>query len=446
MRKWQIHLLTVANCVFYAFNMPSLLFLLMFSMLSNSIISYRMDHTENKKPLLVFGVIMNVLLLSHYKYTPFLVETFFPESIIQSSSLLTGATSLIFPVGISFYTFQGISLLVSTYKGQNKDLQKTSFWVHFIDTCFYISFFPQLVAGPIERAQTFIPQIKEKFFKEIDWEGAIQTLILGYFLKTVIADSLSSLTAPLNTDVVYVRSSWNLIILSLSYGFQMFADFAGYSIIAMGLARLFGYQLTVNFNYPLIAESMTEFWKRWHITLSNWFREYLYIPLGGNRKGIPRWYFNLFFVTLVSGIWHGNTLNFLLWGIMHGVVLITELYLGRKFSYRPPSLLRIIWIVAFFNVTILLYLVKDLSQMQILIENIMNNWNYADNARSRIATYTSVLVLPIIIMHVHAYLVKYEYQIYVKHLKTLKPIYLAIMLVAILLARGPEAEFIYFQF
>lgn len=446
-KQWQVHLLIAANCFFYAYYTPELLFLLLFSMISNAAFSHKIHYSTKKykKNWLRFGVIVNLTTLVFFKYTPLFVHTLFGEMSINNSENLTFLSNVILPIGISFYTFQGISLIVNTYRNDEHTLIVDSFGKHLIRTCFYISFFPQLIAGPIERSNTFMPQIKGKAFSNIDWEKAITTLIQGFFLKVFIADNLSTYTSFLNTAFVYDRSSLNLILLTFGYCFQIFADFAGYSLIALGLAKLFGYNLSMNFNYPFVSGSFSEFWKRWHISLSTWFKEYLYIPLGGNRVSSSRIYFNIFIVMALSGFWHGNTYNYLLWGVLHGLILIIEIILERITSYRPPFIVRATFIFNYVTLCFLLFVITDIHQVSLIWDAVIHNFNLSDHPIYRINEYVIVLITPVVLLHLNHYFSNRNTN-YSKISNSLRPIFYAIMLFFTILSTGPKTEFIYFQF
>ncbi|MFN9911764.1 MAG: MBOAT family O-acyltransferase, partial [Pirellulaceae bacterium] len=219
-----------------------------------------------------------------------------------------------------FYTFHGISLLVDVFRGRNLETfeRDKSLYRHLADTLLYLVFFPQLIAGPIIKAKEFYPQVTLKSIRQVDYQGSVRLLILGLFLKTVVADNLSEQTFWIAYPYFLGKSSADLLLLLYGYSAQIFADFAGYSLIAIGLARLLGYQLPDNFHFPYLASSIGEFWRRWHISLSSWLCDYLYIPLGGNQKGAVRTYFNLIIVMFLGGLWHGAAWSFAIWGLWHG--------------------------------------------------------------------------------------------------------------------------------
>ncbi|HMG66196.1 MAG TPA: MBOAT family O-acyltransferase, partial [Chitinophagaceae bacterium] len=303
----QLLVLIAASIIFYGYFKPSLLFLLAFSGAVNVITSYFVSYGAPKYRLFLasVGVIVNLAVLAFFKYSPLIATSFFDTGHGIGAFLLT----IHLPIGISFFTFEGISLVVDTYKGHKddkfKNLVHESFAIHIRNSFFFIVFFPHLVSGPILKAHDFIPQIGQKFFKHIEWNYCFRLLVAGYFLKLVVADNLNDFTSSLIYPGFMSFSTLDLISMLLGYSFQIFADFAGYSLIALGLASLFGYRLMQNFNFPYISASFSEFWRRWHISLSTFLKEYLYFPLGGNRKGKLRTYINLFITMVLGGLWYG---------------------------------------------------------------------------------------------------------------------------------------------
>ena len=338
LRSAQIVLLTLASLYFYAFDQPKLVLLLLLSISINAISSYGLIQAKTRTVRLAWawlGVGANLAVLLFFKYGPLAGRTLGLENA-SDGSLGFLLIHMPLPIGISFFTFQGISLVVDVYRHTDQGMEQRahgSFWLHFRDTAFFKAFFPQLVAGPIVKAHIFYPQIGEKKFRSIEWEQALGTMIIGYFLKMVVADNLKDLTFWISFPYFKTYSSFTLLVLLFGYSIQIFADFAGYSLIAIGVGRLFGYELTRNFNFPYISQSLSEFWRRWHISLSSWLRDYLYIPLGGNRFGSARTYLNLMVVMALGGLWHGASWSYAIWGIYHGLGLALE----RALQAGKPS-------------------------------------------------------------------------------------------------------------
>ena len=267
------------------------------------------------------SIVANVGVLAFFKYYNFFVENV--NELLHSIGLVTYEVpflSIILPIGLSFHTFQAMSYTIEVYRGKHAAER------HFGIYALYVMFYPQLVAGPIERPQNILHQFHEK--KHPDYKNitdGLKLMMWGMFKKVVIADRLANLTDPVfNFPDKY--SPLALAIAAIFFSFQIFCDFSGYSDIAIGSARVMGFKLMKNFDKPYHSKSISEFWTRWHISLSSWFRDYLYIPLGGDRVSIPRWYFNLFFVFLVSGFWHGANWTFIAWGAIHGFYLMFAIW------------------------------------------------------------------------------------------------------------------------
>lgn len=347
-KAWQVTVALLASVVFYGWEDPKLIGLLAISCVGNSIATARIiQHKVAGEDALVKrwtarAVVMNLALLAIFKYLPF-VAGMIPN---MPRDWVKYLKSIPLPIGISFYTFHGISMIVDVSRGQvtregDALLSKGGRFAKGVrDIGFYLLFFPQLVAGPIVKAKEFWPQIVAKRIKDIPWRLVVRALIIGYFLKIFVADNLAEQTGFLTRGSTYVANSspLNLVPLLYCYSMQIFADFAGYSLIAIGLAAMFGYRFPSNFDYPYLSTSVTEFWRRWHMSLSAWLRDYLYIPLGGNRKGAARTYVNLFLVMFLGGLWHGAEWKFALWGCLHGLFLAIERFTsGLRNTKRSPS-------------------------------------------------------------------------------------------------------------
>lgn len=320
----KILFLTVCSFYFYYKTNGFYFLLILFVIVSDFGLAYYMGKLSAKwmrKTLLVIAVMVDLGLLAYFKYTNFLVElgsTFFSQPFSPLDILL--------PVGISFFTFQSISYVVDVYRGIIKPLHS------LLDFAFYVSFFPQLVAGPIVRAKDFIPQIHtQRPLLEKDWAKAFTLILGGLFKKCIISDYISINFVDRIFDAPALYSGVENLFAVYGYAIQIYCDFSGYSDIAIGIALLFGYRLGLNFNMPYKSASITEFWHRWHISLSSWLKDYLYISLGGNRKGKLRMYFNLLITMLLGGLWHGASIRFILWGALHGLFLIIHKYMMSCF-------------------------------------------------------------------------------------------------------------------
>ena len=311
----------VASYVFYGWWDWRFLSLIIFSSVVDYIVGQQLDKQEkplNRKLLLATSLVVNLGLLFYFKYTNFFIASFVDAFTLLGHPISISPLNIVLPVGISFYTFQTLSYSIDIYKRQFKP---TNDIVAFFA---FVAFFPQLVAGPIERASHLLPQFSRIYtFDRNQVRSGLQLMLWGFIKKMVIADRLALLVNEVYNNTA-AHSGTDYTIATLFFTFQIYCDFSGYSDIAIGLARTMGFDLMKNFDSPYFSKSITEFWRRWHISLSLWFRDYLYIPLGGSKKGKYRTYANLFIVFLVSGLWHGASLNFVIWGAIHGSIIVIE--------------------------------------------------------------------------------------------------------------------------
>jgi alginate O-acetyltransferase complex protein AlgI len=317
--KFRAHLLLAASCFFYAFFKWEYIFILAFTIVIDYYAGIWIGKTSGKKKkwALAISIIANLGVLILFKYYYFILDNF--NAVIWKVGIhehYDPLWDILLPIGLSFHTFQAMSYTIEVYRG-NQKVER-----NFIVYALYVMFYPQLVAGPIERPQNVLWQFYEKHsFNFQKAKSGLRLMLWGMFKKMVIADNLSVIVTKVYGDVHSYQGA-PLILTTVLYAFQIYTDFSGYSDIALGSARVMGFDLMKNFDRPYIAKSISEFWRRWHISLSTWFRDYLYIPLGGNRAGNFRKYFNLFIVFMASGIWHGTSWNFVIWGALHGIYLI----------------------------------------------------------------------------------------------------------------------------
>lgn len=305
---------TLFSYYFYYKSSGTYFFLLAVVTVGDFLIAHFMDRTTTRwrrKVWVVLSLLINLGLLFYFKYTNFLGNFF---------ASLTGATftatDIFLPVGISFFTFQSLSYTIDVYRKEIKPL------TNLLDYAFYVSFFPQLVAGPIVRAKDFIPQIRRPLFVSNEMFGrGIFLIVSGLFKKTIISDYISINFVERIFDNPTLYSGVENLMGVYGYALQIYCDFSGYSDMAIGIALLLGFHFNINFDSPYKSASITEFWRRWHISLSSWLRDYLYISLGGNRKGKIRQYTNLIITMFLGGLWHGASWNFVLWGALHGIML-----------------------------------------------------------------------------------------------------------------------------
>jgi len=336
--------LLLSSLVFFAWGGVSYSVLLIFSIIFNYFIGRGIDKHSGSKlssKYLGIGVFLNLIFLGIFKYANFIVENL--NGLLEVLSYKPfGDPGIILPVGISFYTFQAMSYLIDVYR-KEAEVQKNPF-----NLGLYIALFPQLIAGPIVRYHDIAQQIKKRTVDSAIFAYGIRRFIIGLAKKVLLGNSMG-LVADLAFNTPADQLSTPLAWLGLvTYALHIYFDFSGYSDMAIGLGKMFGFTFLENFNYPYVSRSIKEFWRRWHISLSTWFRDYLYVPLGGNRKGNWRTYFNLIIVFFVTGLWHGASWSFVLWGFLHGFFLIVERIGGSRFSglfWRPVQHLYTIFVV-----------------------------------------------------------------------------------------------------
>jgi alginate O-acetyltransferase complex protein AlgI len=316
--KYRYLLLLLSSCYFYMAFVPIYILILGFTILIDYFAGILIEKAEGKrrKQFLIVSLISNILVLAVFKYYNFFNENITQLMLILGYSNPIPYLSILLPIGLSFHTFQAMSYTIEVYRGNQPAVR--NFGIYSL----YVMFYPQLVAGPIERPQNLLHQFTEKhYFDYKRVTNGLKLMVWGLFKKVVIADRLS-----LFVDQVYDHPTnyqgLSLIVATIFFTFQIYCDFSGYSDMALGAAEVMGFKLMQNFKRPYFSKTISEFWKRWHISLSTWFKDYVYIPLGGNRGIKWRWYFNLFIVFLLSGFWHGANWTFVIWGALHGTYLI----------------------------------------------------------------------------------------------------------------------------
>lgn len=440
LKRYQILILTAAGFVFYAYINIYYCLLLIVSISCNLFVKRMIDIYGRSvwgKTWTAIGVCINIFILVFFKYSGLLAETFF--NVGNDNWILL----LPLPLGVSFYTFQGISLLVDSFRNHTEDIRDKN----ILDTICYLSFFPNSVSGPLIKHKYFISQIKEKRIQDIQFTNVFKFLLVGYFLKVCVADNLQNYTFGMQYPYFINRSPVELLLMMFAYSAQIFADFAGYSLIAKGIAGLLGYTLPDNFNFPYIAESFGEFWHRWHITLSNWLRDYIYIPFGGNRKGQIRTYFNLFLIMLIGGIWHGADWKFLLWGALHGSVLAVERYIKdkskRKINNKITNMIKIC--LVFFTVSWLwlFFRLDSVNSVILYTKQMLTGWTNIFNADISLCLFCIFYSIPIAIYHIlHKFSANSKANVW----QAGKVVLYSIMVLALIFNRGTSEAFIYFQF
>jgi len=370
--KYRWALLLLASYYFYMSWKPEYIALIIISTLIDYLCGNQLEKKEGKYPRKLFlwiSLLSNLGILMTFKYLGFFQEIVNELLILMDFGGSENGLNLILPMGISFYTFQTMSYTIDVYNRKIKPEKHLGIFALFV------TFFPQLVAGPIERASNLLPQFRKKIqFDYQDISSGMKLIAWGLFKKVVIADRLSVFV-----DTVYNNPhDYNgipLIIATVFFAFQIYCDFSGYSDIAIGIAKMFGFNLMDNFKRPYHAYSISDFWSRWHISLSTWFRDYCYIPLGGNRVVKWRWYYNLFITFLISGLWHGANWTFIAWGAFHGVLLVIELVLKMKDTPRNSFIKRFRVLLTFTLVCLgwIFFRASNLSDALYIITNLFVN-------------------------------------------------------------------------
>ena len=432
--------IVVASYLFYGWWDWRFLLLIVFSTLLDYVIGLKMitSKTEkSRKLLLTISLITNLGLLFVFKYYHFFIDSFaiaFPY--LTSSNSIFNLT-IILPVGISFYTFQTLSYNIDIYKHK---LKPTS---NFIAFAAFVSFFPQLVAGPIERATHLLPQfLKNRKFNYPQAVTGIQLIAWGFFKKLVIADNAAIIVNGIFNNY-QTQTSTSLILGAILFAFQIYGDFSGYSDIAIGLSRLFGFDLMTNFKFPYLSKNISEFWKRWHISLSTWFRDYVYIPLGGSKTTKQKAIRNILIVFIVSGFWHGANWTFIFWGMIHALLYI-PLFLGS--TLKLPKVIKITWTFLLVTLAWIFFRAKNIKEAFEYIYLIVNN----NNTHNFYLSTRKYLLITCICLSAIVYLLSTEYYFNKRNkYEILLNKYWLILMITITVFLGAfknHASFIYFQF
>lgn len=444
-KKWIILLLS--SYFFYMYWNPIYILLLLVSTFIDFYISLYLTSSNNlfiRKVGLYLSVFLSLLILVSFKYLDFFLDLFKEITIFFGISLGVPHYNILLPMGISFYTFQSLSYVIDVYR---KDISPEK---NFFKFALYISFFPQLVAGPIERAKHLLPQLKKKVFtlKISNIKLGLFYILWGLFQKNVIADNSAFIVDSIFDNSVS-QNGGALLYASILFSFQIYTDFAGYSNMAIGVARLFDIQLTTNFKSPFLAESVTEFWRRWHISLSVWIRDYIYIPLGGNRISKYRTYLNLIVVFVVIGIWHGASFNFIIWGLLHSIVLILE----RLFKFNnstPFFIVRYLKIVLTFTIVSLIFISFRIKNIQFLLDIYYKIFylNWRDFIFYLVDNYSNFAFIGILILLIIEFILKNRSVSCLLKMPKIffYPFCFLLFFMIVLLSRSEGGQFIYFQF
>lgn len=350
--KYKNLILLLFSLIFYFLGEPKYILILILSCFINYYLSKKIGKQQHPKIYLSIALIYNIGSLLIFKYTDFFIS-----NINNLFSTNIPYIHLVMPIGISFYTFQAIGYIVDIYNENHKPAK------NLLNFMTYLCLFPQLVAGPIVRYADIDKSLEQREHNSADFAEGIKRFVIGLSKKVLLANILGELTKSLLTETVV--SSW---LKPIGYTLQIYFDFSGYSDMAIGLGLMFGFKFLENFNYPLISSSVTEFWRRWHISLSSWFRDYVYIPLGGNRVGKLKWLRNIFIVWFLTGFWHGASWNFILWGLYFGIILVIEkIYIGRYIE--KTKILKYIYTTIIVVISFLIFNSNNLTEIFISLKN-----------------------------------------------------------------------------
>ena len=346
--KYKNSVLLLSSLIFYFYGEPKYILLMIFEVLL-AYFSMLIVSKSNNKLLYILTIIIHILLLCIFKYL-----NFFTSNINSIFNINLPLSNIILPIGISFYTFQIISYEIDVYK-KRVNVQK-----NLLKLATYIFMFPQLIAGPIVRYSDIEKELEIRKHSFDNFSYGVERFMIGLFKKVLIANTLGELSNILITSTdISILLYW---IFAISYMLQIYFDFSGYSDIAIGLGRMFGFHFLENFNYPYMATSITDFWRRWHISLSSWFRDYVYIPLGGNRKGAKKQIRNILIVWLLTGLWHGANYTFIVWGLLFGIMLIIEKFILSKYLKNTPYIIKRIYTLFIVLISFVIFKSDNISE------------------------------------------------------------------------------------
>lgn len=448
--RWRWILLLAASFYFYFSYNPWYCLLLIGTSLIDYYAAQKINSSRDqkqKKKWLLLSVISNIGVLVAFKYSIFFLNSIFSLGNFLELSNFSMLQAFIIPAGLSFYTFQSLSYTIDVYRGKYKPNDSYGMFA------LYVSFFPHMVAGPVVRYHSLMPQLYEEHkLPKIEWELATRMIVWGFFKKIVIADRLGEIVTPVFNDVNSYSGS-TLLFSGFLFVVQVYCDLSGYSDIATGVAKYFGINLSLNWRRPLLSKSLIEFWQRNHISITTWFRDYLYIGLGGNRVPYKRWLLNIFLVFLISALWHGANWTFLIWGTMHGVFYIFELLNNeRKKTIKVVPLLGWLYLILFHIISLIAFRALNVGDLFTIYGKFFTSFNAA-NLIPELRKITDIFPLVIaclLILFLFLKELNEEYALFNK-LKIFDPylrsaFYVAVFLVIFLIGKFNANEFIYFQF
>lgn len=454
--KTQNFFILIVSYVFYSFWDWRFLSLIFISTIVDYFIGNYLSKSDNfkfRKRLLILSLLVNLSILGFFKYFNFFVDNFVKTFNFFGYNLDSISLSIILPVGISFYTFQTLSYTIDVYRKKIKSSD------NFIEFASFVSFFPQLVAGPIERASNLLPQFSK--VRKFDYHNAVlglRQILWGLFKKIVIADNCAE-----QVNLIFSQhndlSGSTLLLGAFFFAFQIYGDFSGYSDIAIGVSRLFGFNLKLNFNYPYFSRDVAEFWRRWHISLSTWFRDYLYIPLGGSKVSKSRLIFNVLIVFLVSAFWHGANWTFIAWGLLNALFILPSFFFNKnrinldivaKNSKLPnfKEFINIVFTFFLICLTWIFFRAENITQALEIFGNIFSKSILTIPYYLGIGHTYSLIVLIVFFIVIEWLGRREEFAIHsiLKNYTLIRILFYYLIIALIILFPGNEQEFIYFQF
>lgn len=444
--KYRWVLIFISSCYFYMAFVPKYILILFLIILIDyfSALAIESSSHRKKKWWLVFSLSSNILLLCFFKYFNFLNENLQQVATLFGKDFQPINLNIILPIGLSFHTFQSMSYTIEVYKGKQKAERHMGYFAN------YVLFFPQMVAGPIERYERLGDELKKVHHAVYsNFSDGFRLILFGLFIKMTIADNIAPFVNKVY-DAPQNFTAHEILAAVILFSFQIYADFYGYSTIAVGSAKLLGIHIMDNFKTPYLSKSISEFWSRWHISLSTWFRDYLYIPLGGNKVPLARWSLNILIVFMVSGLWHGANWTFVLWGALHGIVFMLEKYFSKLFSFNVNekwSLMNVVLVFKTFIITSFIWIffrAKDFNNAKQIIYGLFkpHDWSISNTE----LFYPFFFVLLIVLSDVLLYNSRIDLK-----LSSAKPFYrwlvYGVLVFALFALSGTNKfNFIYFQF
>ncbi len=397
---------------------------------------------RTRKTYLIISLCSNIAMLAFFKYFNFFNENFtvFLDLFEQQNPVEN--LNIVLPIGLSFHTFQSMAYTIEVYRGNQRAERHIGYFAN------YVLFFPQMVAGPIERYNRLGNELKKVHrFNYDNFAKGFRLILFGFFAKMVIADNLAPTVNTVYNDPS-IHSSLSIIIAIIFFSFQIYADFLGYSLIAMGAAKLMGVDLIQNFRSPYLSGSVVEFWKRWHISLTTWFRDYLYIPLGGNRVKKARWIVNILIVFVISGLWHGANWTFIIWGLLHGIIYLMEKGLNKTLRIIDKTwFYRILKTVITFLIVSIIWVFfrsESLKKVKQIFNALLHNYNVTDNLKVNGSIW--ILLLLFLVADVLLYNGRIDQLLEKKKMIIRWSVYAFLIFVISALAGVQSIPFIYFQF